>query len=245
MVFGSLEQIESSIFEMESACKNTAMIILLDLNLLRCSVLMLFHCSARTLLAARPDCYLYVVSCAKDILSSYQAGVNAYVPKPDDLIGYRTVAKSLVDFWFKHVSRLARYIRPARSRLNQAFSSAIDFSSAIVSMEITRQRSTLNRSNGKGYAPFVHLICFGFFPLFFGPLTAQTGYCQLPEGYVGIACQYPGDKNILSDERVVFAENFEIASIEDLKSRWTWYEILMPCHSLMWSRKIVQARPRC
>ena len=104
MVFGSLKQIESSIFEMESACKNTAMIILLDLNLLRCSGLNVIPLFRSNFALQHVPIVIFTSSHApKDILSSYQAGVNAYVPKPDDLIGYRTVAKSLVDFWFKHV----------------------------------------------------------------------------------------------------------------------------------------------
>jgi hypothetical protein len=45
-------------------------------------------------------------------------------------------------------------------------------------------------------------------------------YSQLPEGNNGIANQYPGDRDINNDSRVVLSENFEIASIDVLKTRW-------------------------
>jgi hypothetical protein len=40
------------------------------------------------------------------------------------------------------------------------------------------------------------------------------------EDRVGIAVQYPGDKGIKSDRRVVFYENFEEGSLEEIIKRW-------------------------
>ena len=45
-------------------------------------------------------------------------------------------------------------------------------------------------------------------------------YSQLPEGHSGIAKQYQSDKDIQQDSRVVSFENFEVESVEDLKTRW-------------------------
>ena len=36
----------------------------------------------------------------------------------------------------------------------------------------------------------------------------------------GIATKYPGDEGIASDARVIFTEDFEVKSIDDLKERW-------------------------
>ena len=43
---------------------------------------------------------------------------------------------------------------------------------------------------------------------------------RLPQGDAGIAAKHPGDAGIEKDEAVVFVENFESASPDDLKSRW-------------------------
>lgn len=42
----------------------------------------------------------------------------------------------------------------------------------------------------------------------------------LPEGNTGIAARFPGDKGIERHPDVVFAENFNVASLDDLASRW-------------------------
>ncbi len=42
----------------------------------------------------------------------------------------------------------------------------------------------------------------------------------LPEG-TGLASRYPGDANIDDDPHVLLAENFEIASLDDLSGRWS------------------------
>jgi len=44
----------------------------------------------------------------------------------------------------------------------------------------------------------------------------------LPEGY-GISANYPGDIGIENDPNVIFAENFEAATLEEVLSRWTSY----------------------
>ena len=41
-----------------------------------------------------------------------------------------------------------------------------------------------------------------------------------PEEKVGIASEYPGDRGIDTDSRVVFYENFEDRSLDDIVSRW-------------------------
>lgn len=76
------------------------MIILLDLNLPSCSgfdLIPLFRNNA--VLQYIPIVIFTSSQAPKDITRAFQAGVNAYVPKPDDLAGYRSVAKSLVSFW--------------------------------------------------------------------------------------------------------------------------------------------------
>lgn len=51
-----------------------------------------------------------------------------------------------------------------------------------------------------------------------------NGYGQdsprLPAQVEGLAAQYPGDVGIETDARVLFRENFESPTVEDLKSRW-------------------------
>lgn len=42
---------------------------------------------------------------------------------------------------------------------------------------------------------------------------------KLPEG-AGLAAKYPGDAGIGSDPRVVFVEDFEVSSLDELKKRW-------------------------
>jgi hypothetical protein len=41
-----------------------------------------------------------------------------------------------------------------------------------------------------------------------------------PPGEAGLAARYPGDAGIAKDPRVVFAEDFEEPSLDDLKERW-------------------------
>src|SRR5690606_20408888 len=43
---------------------------------------------------------------------------------------------------------------------------------------------------------------------------------QLPHGHQGIASRNPGDAGIVDDPRVIFAENFESSSLEELTRRW-------------------------
>ncbi len=43
---------------------------------------------------------------------------------------------------------------------------------------------------------------------------------QLPSGDQGIAARYPFDIGIAKDEYVVFAENFEVNTIDDFEQRW-------------------------
>ena len=103
IVYGTYEEVEASILEIENAYKSGDLIVLLDLNLLRCSgfdIIPLFRTNA--VLQHLPIIVFTSSHAPKDILRSYQAGVNAYVPKPDDLKGYRSIAKSLVDFWLAH-----------------------------------------------------------------------------------------------------------------------------------------------
>jgi two-component system, chemotaxis family, response regulator Rcp1 len=98
--YRTYEEVEASILEIETAYKCAGMIVLLDINLLRCSgfdIIPLFRTNA--VLQHLPIVIFTSSQAPKDILRSYQAGINAYVPKPDDLAGYRSVAKSLVDFW--------------------------------------------------------------------------------------------------------------------------------------------------
>lgn len=43
---------------------------------------------------------------------------------------------------------------------------------------------------------------------------------ELPKPQPGLAAQYPGDRGIQTDPRVLFAEDFETGSIDDLGKRW-------------------------
>jgi len=53
-----------------------------------------------------------------------------------------------------------------------------------------------------------------------GRSTAQDGRIpELPEG-PGLAAKYPGDAGIENDANVVFVENFEAKSIDELRNRW-------------------------
>ncbi len=51
------------------------------------------------------------------------------------------------------------------------------------------------------------------------PKDRQAGSDRLPEG-AGLAAKFPGDRGIADDPRVVFVENFEQPSLDDVKSRW-------------------------
>lgn len=50
--------------------------------------------------------------------------------------------------------------------------------------------------------------------------TRDATSARLPEGDKGVAAKYPGDKGIEKDPAVVFAEPFDVASVDDLKKRW-------------------------
>jgi len=50
--------------------------------------------------------------------------------------------------------------------------------------------------------------------------TATAGAVKLPQGDAGIAAKHPGDIGIEKDPDVVFAENFEVQSLDALKGRW-------------------------
>jgi CheY-like chemotaxis protein len=102
-VFRSYDEVENAIPELETAFKDSRMIVLLDLNLPRCSgfdIIPLFR--DNPVLRHIPIVIFTSSQAPTDIMKSFQAGVNAYVPKPDDLAGYRSVAKSLVGFWLVH-----------------------------------------------------------------------------------------------------------------------------------------------
>ncbi|XZE34555.1 hypothetical protein SH501x_000018 [Pirellulaceae bacterium SH501] len=63
------------------------------------------------------------------------------------------------------------------------------------------------------------VIAFG------GSVEGQVGESaqrepRLPFPERGIASRYPGDREIGKDPLVIFAENFEVETVEDLKSRW-------------------------
>lgn len=100
LVFRSYEEVEESLVAIEVAYKTKGMIAVVDLNLLRCSGIdIITLLRSKTNLQHLPIIIFTSSLAPTDIMRSYQAGVNAYVPKPDDLAGYRSVAKSLVDFW--------------------------------------------------------------------------------------------------------------------------------------------------
>jgi len=48
---------------------------------------------------------------------------------------------------------------------------------------------------------------------------AQAQQARLPEGF-GLAAKYPRDKGIAQDPHVLFAENFEAGSIQEIGRRW-------------------------
>src|SRR5262249_42649426 len=50
-------------------------------------------------------------------------------------------------------------------------------------------------------------------------LRSRGPAAREPEA-AGITALHPGDKDIVKDPRVVFAENFEEASLDDMKKRW-------------------------
>jgi len=56
-------------------------------------------------------------------------------------------------------------------------------------------------------------LIFNFF------LFSYEGQSTLPEGY-GLAEKYPGDKGIETDPDVIFFEDFEISSLEELNKKW-------------------------
>jgi len=50
-------------------------------------------------------------------------------------------------------------------------------------------------------------------------LAAGAGGPSLPAGF-GLSAQYPGDAGIGGDERVIFAEDFESGTVEEIGKRW-------------------------
>lgn len=112
-VFRNYDEVECAISELEIGYKDSRMIVLLDLNLPRCSGFELIPLFRNNPVLQHIPIIIFTSSQApKDIMRAFQTGVNAYVPKPDDLAGYRSVAKSLVSFWLH----------------NSITTSAIDFS---------------------------------------------------------------------------------------------------------------------
>lgn len=112
-VFRNFDEVEYAISDLEADYKDSRMIVLLDLNLPRCSGFDLIPLFRNNPILQYTPIVIFTSSQApKDIMRAFQAGVNAYVPKPDDLAGYRSVAKSLVSFWLH----------------NSITTSAIDFS---------------------------------------------------------------------------------------------------------------------
>ena len=49
--------------------------------------------------------------------------------------------------------------------------------------------------------------------------AGQTHSPKLPQGY-GLSSRYPGDIGIESDPAVLFAENFERGTLEEIAKRW-------------------------
>ena len=102
-VYRTYEEVEASILEIETAYTDAHMIVLLDLNLLRCSGFDIIPLLKNNSVLQHLPIIIFTSSQApKDVTRAFQSGVNAYVPKPDDLDGYRSVAKSLVNFWLMH-----------------------------------------------------------------------------------------------------------------------------------------------
>jgi hypothetical protein len=58
--------------------------------------------------------------------------------------------------------------------------------------------------------------------LFVGETGALSAPAEAegPRNIAGIASEYPGDTGIERDSRVIFAENFEEASPDELFARW-------------------------
>ena len=64
------------------------------------------------------------------------------------------------------------------------------------------------------------LFCCALFALDSSSVHSQPPRSELPEGSTGIAARYPGDTGIEQDPRVVFVEDFEQPSMDQVKVRW-------------------------
>jgi hypothetical protein len=66
----------------------------------------------------------------------------------------------------------------------------------------------------------VILLLIGLSPASAQPTPPSQFRSDLPQGSAGIAAAYPGDVGIDTDPRVVFVEDFEQDSMEQVKARW-------------------------
>ena len=66
---------------------------------------------------------------------------------------------------------------------------------------------------------FLFPVCFALAAAAI-PATATAGEAGLPEGRAGIASKYPGDRGIEDDPHVIFVEDFDEGSLDDVVERW-------------------------
>jgi CheY-like chemotaxis protein len=111
VAYNSLDHLVEYHAQIQDLVLNSIGITLLDLNIPGSSGWeILSWIKQDSVLRMQPVIVLTSSRSPNDIARAYQAGANAYIPKPDDFEGYRRMTQSLVEFWFR-VSTI-----PQRSR---------------------------------------------------------------------------------------------------------------------------------
>ena len=85
-------------------------------------------------------------------------------------------------------------------------------------------RSAMHRRNGPAYVVGKCVLLVAVITLAVGATLrggeADKSKALLPEGRLGLAAKYPGDKGIEGDPNVIFVENFAESSLEAVLKRW-------------------------
>jgi hypothetical protein len=70
------------------------------------------------------------------------------------------------------------------------------------------------------HARCIHAVRFVLLVASIAPPTAFAQVAAQPPGGLGVASRYPGDKGIAADKAVVFVEDFEAPTIDEIGKRW-------------------------
>jgi CheY-like chemotaxis protein len=102
LVYPGIDELIEGLHELRERVLVSSGIILLDLNLPRCSGIEILKWFKKDpVLRLQPVLIWTSSRSPSDVEQAFAHGANAYIPKPDDLEGYRVAMRSLVEFWLR------------------------------------------------------------------------------------------------------------------------------------------------